>query len=214
MTAALESIVLPFLEALYAQMGYLGVAIAMTLESACIPIPSELILPMAGWMVSRGVFDFWLAVFFGTAGNTTGSIIAFAVGYYGGRPLLFKYGRYFLVSHHDIELADRWFARYGEWAVFFSRMMPIVRTFISLPAGVTRMSFVKFVIYSTLGAVPWSILLVYLGQLAGDNWLQIRAVMHNFDYLIMVVLVGVAGFFIWHKVKNLRADAKAASKVE
>lgn len=207
MTAAIEHLVLPFLESLYASMGYVGVAIAMAIESACIPLPSELILPMAGWMVSRGVFDFWLAVIAGTIGNTAGSILAYAVGAYGGRPLLERYGKYVLISRHDMEIADRWFAKYGEWAVFFSRMLPVVRTFISLPAGVTRMSFAKFVVYSTLGAFPWSLLLVYVGKLAGDNWLQIRAFMHNFDYLIIAALVGLVAFYVWHKVKGSRAPA-------
>ncbi|MHB1415040.1 MAG: DedA family protein [Chloroflexota bacterium] len=202
MTAALEQMVIPFLEHLYASMGYLGVLLAMAIESACIPLPSEIILPMAGWMVSRGVWDIWVVVIFATAGNTLGSIIAYSVGAFGGRPILERYGRYVLISAHDIEIADRWFARYGEWAVFFSRMIPIVRTFISLPAGIVHMNFAKFVLYSTLGALPWSLLLVYAGKLAGDNWVAIRQFLHQFDYVIIAVLVAAIAFYVYRHLRR------------
>lgn len=202
MTAALEQLVIPFLEQLYASMGYLGVMVAMAIESACIPLPSEIILPMAGWMVARGLWDLWLAVIFATIGNTLGSCVAYAVGAFGGRPLLERYGRYILISKHDMDIADRWFAKYGEWAVFFSRMLPVVRTFISLPAGIARMNFVKFVVFSILGAVPWSILLISAGKLAGDNWVSIRAFLHNFDYLILAVLVAAVVFYIYRHVRK------------
>ncbi|MHB1004738.1 MAG: DedA family protein [Chloroflexota bacterium] len=209
MTAWLEQLVIPFLENLYATMGYAGVAIAMAIESACIPLPSELILPMAGWMVARGTMDFWLAVTAGVIGNTLGSIVAYCVGAFGGRPLLERYGRYILISRHDMDVADRWFAKYGEWTVFFSRVLPVVRTFISLPAGIARMNFVKFVIFSLLGAIPWSILLVYAGKLAGDNWTEIRAFLHNFDYVILAVLLAAVAYYIY---RHVRKAAPAADK--
>ncbi len=202
MTAALEQFVIPFLEQLYTSMGYVGIALAMAIESACIPLPSEIILPMAGWMVSRGLMDLWPAVIAGTIGNTLGSTIAYAVGAYGGRPLLERYGRYVLISRHDIELADRWFAKYGEWTVFFSRVLPVVRTFISLPAGIARMNFGKFLLYSTLGAFPWSLLLVYAGKVAGDNWIAIRAFLHNFDYAILAVLVLAVLYYIYRHTRR------------
>ena len=205
MTAALERFVIPFLEQLYASMGYLGVGIAMAIESACIPLPSEIILPMAGWMVSREAMDFWLVVIAGTLGNTLGSIIAYWVGALGGRPLLERYGRYILISRHDMEVADRWFAKYGEATVFFSRMLPVVRTFISLPAGIARMNFGKFVLYSTLGAFPWSLLLVYAGKLAGDNWAEIRAFLHNFDYAILAILIAGVVYYIYRHVRRASA---------
>ncbi len=203
--------VIPFLEHLFASMGYLGVVVAMTIESACIPLPSELVLPMAGWMVARGVWDFWLAVLAGVAGNTLGSCIAFAVGAYGGRPLLRHYGRYVLISEHDLDLADRWFSKYGEWAVFFSRVLPVVRTFISLPAGIARMSFPKFLLFSILGAVPWTILLVYAGKLAGDNWTSIRAFLHNFDYVILAVLLAAVVYYIYRHLRRAPAAEKEAN---
>lgn len=212
MTAALEHMVIPFLEHLYASMGYLGVLVAMAIESACIPLPSEIILPMAGWMVARGLWDLWPAVVAATIGNTLGSCLAYGVGAFGGRPLLERYGRYILISKHDMDLADRWFAKYGEWAVFFSRLMPVVRTFISLPAGIARMSFFKFILFSTLGALPWSLLLVYAGKVAGDNWVSIRAFLHNFDYIILAVLLAAVVFYIYrHLRKAPSVDRNEAS---
>src|SRR2546422_5499510 len=178
MLHALESFVIPFLESLYASIGYLGVVLAMTIESCLIPLPSELIPPLAGWAVARGIaepltrgtWDFWPAVAAGVIGNTAGSLLAYGIGTRGGRPLLERYGRYVLISAHDIQTADRWFARYGDATVFFTRMLPIVRTFISLPAGIARMPLSRFVIFSALGAVPSTIALDYPGKTLGDTW--------------------------------------------
>lgn len=201
MLHTLEQIVIPAMESLYAQIGYLGVMVAMAIESACIPLPSEIIMPMAGWMAYRGIFDLWMAAIFGTIGNTLGSVIAYWVGYLGGRPILMKYGRYVLITEHDMEVADRWFARYGEWAVLFGRLLPVVRTFISFPAGVARMHFGKFVIYSTIGAFPWVLALAYAGKLMGDNWVLVRSVLHNFDYPILAALLAGVAYYIYRHVK-------------
>ena len=186
MLAFIDQVVIPFLEALYGALGYIGVLVAMAIESAMIPLPSELILPFAGFLVSDPTqiepltgepWNFWLAVIAGTVGNTTGSLIAYAIGAYGGRPFLERYGRYLLIRHHEIELADRFFQRWGVPTVFFSRMLPIVRTFISFPAGVARMPLGTFVLFSTLGAIPWSIALVYAGTVLGANWVEIREIL-------------------------------------
>lgn len=201
MLEALEHFVIPFLESLYAQMGYAGVALAMAIESACIPLPSEIIMPMAGWMVFRGVFDLWLVAIVATIGNTAGSTLAYWVGALGGRPIIKKYGRYFLISEHDLDIADRWFAKYGEGAVFFGRLLPVVRTFISFPAGVTRMHFGKFLLYSTLGAFPWVLALAYAGKLMGDNWVSVRQLLHNLDYPILAVLIAAVAYYIYRHVK-------------
>ncbi len=201
MLSALEQIVIPAIEQLYAQVGYVGVMIAMAIESACIPLPSEIIMPMAGWMVYRGVFDFWLAAIAGTAGNALGSIIAYWVGSAGGRPLLLRYGRYVLITEHDMEIADRWFARYGERAVLFGRLMPVVRTFISFPAGVSRMHFGRFILFSTIGAFPWVVALAYAGKLMGDNWVLVRAVLHNFDYPILAALLAGVAYYIYRHLR-------------
>lgn len=201
MLAALEQYIIPFLEGLYTQVGYLGVLIAMAIESACIPLPSEIIMPMAGWMVYRGVFDLWIVAIAATIGNTLGSTVAYWVGYLGGRPFLLKYGRYLLISEHDLEVADRWFAKYGESTVFFSRLLPVVRTFISFPAGVARMHFGKFLIYSTLGAFPWVLALAYAGKLMGDNWILVREVLVKFDYPIIAIILAGVGYYLYRHLK-------------
>ena len=207
MLAALEQYIIPFLEQLYAQMGYVGVAIAMAIESACIPLPSEIILPMAGWMVSSGTWDLWLATIAGTIGGTVGSAVAYWAGAIGGRPVLLKYGRYVLISAHDIETADRWFAKYGDAAIFFSRLLPVVRTFISFPAGVVRMNFVKFLIYTALGSFPWTLGLIYAGKLAGDNWVLVREFLVKFDYPIIAIILALVVWYIYRHVKKPNEEA-------
>jgi membrane protein DedA with SNARE-associated domain len=186
--AFIDAVVIPFLEALYGALGYLGVFVAMTIESAMIPLPSELILPFAGFLVSDPTqiepltgqpWSFWLAVIAATIGNTTGSLIAYAIGAYGGRPF---------------------FQRWGVPTVFFSRMLPIVRTFISFPAGVARMPLGTFVLFSTLGAIPWSIALVYAGTVLGANWVEIRELLQPFDLLIAVSVVAAVALFIWWRL--------------
>ena len=209
MLAFIDQIVIPFLNSLYGAVGYLGVAIAMAIESAMIPLPSELILPYAGFLVSdpsqiepltRGAWGFWGVVIAATIGNTVGSLIAYAIGAWGGRPFLERYGRYLLIRPHEIELAERFFERYGAATAFFSRLLPIVRTFISFPAGVARMPLGTFIAYSTAGAFLWSILLVYAGTVLGANWTAIRHALQPFDLLIAVGVVAVVGLFVWWRL--------------
>jgi len=197
--AFIDEIVIPFLQQLYGALGYLGVGLAMAIESAMVPLPSELILPFAGFMVSDPTqiepitgqpWNFWIVVIVATIGNTLGSLVAYGIGAWGGRPFLERYGRYLLIREHEIEAADRFFEKYGAATVFFGRLLPIVRTFISFPAGVTRMPLGKFIIYSTAGALPWSIALVYAGVVLGENWVEIREMLKPFDLLI-AVLVGL-----------------------
>ena len=206
MLAFIDEIVIPFLETLYGAVGYLGVMLAMAIESAMIPLPSELILPFAGFLVSDPSqiepitgqpWSFWIVVIVGTIGNTLGSLIAYAIGAYGGRPFLERYGKYLLIRPHEIELADHFFAKWGSQTVFFSRLLPIVRTFISFPAGVARMDLRKFIIYSTAGAFLWSILLVWAGVQLGDNWVEIRAMLQPFDLAIAVGVVVLLVAFLW-----------------
>ena len=201
MLAFIDEIVIPFLNALYGAVGYLGVMVAMAIESAMVPLPSELILPYAGFLVhdptqieplTGGPWDFWIVVIVGTIGNTLGSLVAYAIGAYGGRPFLERWGRYLLIRPHEIEIADRFFARWGSATVFVGRLLPIVRTFISFPAGVTRMPLVKFIVYSTLDAFPWSVLLVWAGVQLGANWASIRHLLQPFDLSIAVAVVAVA----------------------
>ncbi|HKW78587.1 MAG TPA: DedA family protein [Candidatus Limnocylindria bacterium] len=207
---ALESIVIPFLDSLYSTIGYGGVIVAMTIESACIPLPSELILPMAGWAVARGLhepftggaWDLWPAVIAGVIGNTTGSLVAYAVGAAGGRPLLERYGRYVLISRHDIELADRWFARYGDATVFFGRLLPVIRTFISLPAGIARMPLWRFLVFSMLGAIPWTIALVFAGKTLGENWHAVREALTGLDYVVVAAILVLIAVFVWRHIRT------------
>ncbi|HEV8535624.1 MAG TPA: DedA family protein [Candidatus Limnocylindria bacterium] len=210
MIEAIDQLVLPFIETLYGRFGYVGVVIAMAIESAAIPLPSELILPFAGWSVSRGVVEpltgtswtYWGAVIAGVVGNTLGSLASYAVGALGGRPLLERYGRYVLISAHDLAVADRWFARWGDLTVLFSRMLPIVRTFISVPAGVARMPVWRFTLFSILGAVPWVMLLVWGGMLLGDHWLDIKHNLRGLDYVVAAVILLGLGLFVWRHVRS------------
>jgi membrane protein DedA with SNARE-associated domain len=205
--AFIDQIVIPFLNSLYGAVGYLGVLVAMGIESAMVPLPSELILPYAGFLVSDtsqvepltgGAWNFWIVVVIATIGNTLGSLVSYAIGAYGGRPFLKRYGRYLLIRPHEIELADGFFARHGAATVFIGRLLPVVRTFISFPAGVARMPLGKFVAYSTAGAFLWSMLLVYAGTVLGANWVQIRETLQPFDLAIAVgVALLVVGFVWW-----------------
>ena len=214
MLSALEGLVIPFLENLYRTMGYGGVCLAMAIESANIPLPSELIMPMAGWMVSRGEFDLFLVALVGAIGNLLGSIASYWLGALGGRPFLQRYGRYLLISPHDLETGDRWFARYGEPIAFFSRLLPVVRTFISLPAGIARMHFGRFCLYTFMGSFPWSLMLAWAGMQAGDHWIEVRHVLEKADYPIgALILVGLA-YYVYRHVRQFRAADAAASNVQ
>jgi membrane protein DedA with SNARE-associated domain len=205
----IDTIVIPFLQSLYGALGYLGVMVAMAIESAMIPLPSELILPFAGFLVSdpsavepltKSGWGYWAVVIAATIGNTIGSLIGYAIGAWGGRPFLEKYGRYLLIRPHEIELADHFFQRYGAATAFFSRLLPIVRTFISFPAGVARMPIGKFVVYSTAGAFLWSMLLVQAGVILGEKWQDIRKALEPFDLLVAVVVIGGIALFIWWRL--------------
>ena len=209
MLAFIDQIVIPFLNSLYGAVGYFGVMTAMAIESAMIPLPSELILPYAGFLISdptklepltHGKWDFWIVVVVATIGNTIGSLIAYAIGAWGGRPFLERYGKYLLIRQHEIELADHFFQRYGAATAFFSRLLPIVRTFISFPAGVARMPLRTFVAYSTAGAFLWSMLLVFAGVQLGANWVDIRHALQPFDLLIAVGVVAVVVVFVWWRL--------------
>ena len=209
MLAFIDQIVIPFLNNLYGAVGYLGVMLAMGIESAMVPLPSELILPYAGFLVSDPgqlepltgqTWNFWIVVVAATVGNTLGSLVAYAIGAYGGRPFLERYGKYLLIRPHEIELADGFFARHGAATVFIGRLLPVVRTFISFPAGVARMPLGKFIIYSTAGAFIWSCLLVYAGTILGANWVQIRHALQPFDLAIALGVVALVVLFIWWRL--------------
>jgi membrane protein DedA with SNARE-associated domain len=207
--AFIDQIVIPFLNGLYGHVGYLGVALAMAIESAMIPLPSELVLPYAGFLISDpsqlepltgGPWSYWVVVIVATIGNTIGSVIGYAIGAWGGRPFLERWGRYLLIRPEEIEVAERFFERYGPATAFVSRLLPVVRTFISFPAGVARMPLWRFITFSTLGALPWSMVLVFAGTQLGAHWEDLRHALQPFDTLLVVVFVAFVALFIWWRL--------------
>jgi membrane protein DedA with SNARE-associated domain len=193
-------------------LGYSGVVLLMAIESACIPLPSEIIMPFAGYLVSKGEMNLWLVGLAGAVGCVLGSLVAYWVGSRGGRPLIEKYGRYVLVSRHDLDMADRWFANHGEIIVFVSRLLPAIRTFIAFPAGVARMNLKRFIIYTFAGSLPWCLGLAYVGQKLGEKWNQddtLKTWFHRFDFLIGIAAVLLAGWWILRHIKHLREERAA-----
>ena len=190
-------------------LGYPGVVLLMAIESACIPLPSEIIMPFSGYLVSTGQMNLWLVALAGAVGCVLGSLVAYWVGSKGGRPLIEKYGRYVLVSSHDLDMADRWFASHGEIIVFVSRLLPAIRTFIAFPAGIARMNLKRFVIYTFAGSLPWCLGLAYVGQKLGQKWNQddtLKTWFHRFDFLIGILAVLVVGWWVWRHIGHLRKE--------
>ena len=188
--------------------GYTGIFITMAIESACIPLPSEIIMPFSGYLVSTGQFSMLGVTMAGAIGNVLGSLMAYYVGVWGGRPFVERYGPYLLVSRRDLEMADRWFLKYGEAAVLISRMLPVVRTFISLPAGIVRMNVPKFVLFSFIGAVPWCYLLAYIGLKLGERWDGLHEYFHHLDVVIGMVLVLGFVYFLWSHWPRAKPQAQ------
>lgn len=182
-----------------AALGYWGIAIGMAIESCNIPLPSEVILPFGGFLAAQGKLNFFLAALAGNVGGTVGSIVSYYLGFKGGRPLLERYGRYFWISQRELALADRWFARWGEATVFFTRLLPVIRTFISFPAGVARMNFKRFVVYTFFGSLPWSFFLTYLGFKLGQHWGVLQEWFHRFDVAILLFLGILVLVFWWRR---------------
>lgn len=211
----IESALLDIIIKVYDAIGWPGVVFLMAVESASIPFPSELIMPLAGWMLieakGSSAWLVLLAGFYGALGNLLGSWVAYFAARIWGRRLLYKYGKYVLITREEVDKAEEWFRKYGDWAVFFSRLMPVVRTFISVPAGIARMNLWKFSIYTFAGSFPWSVGLAYGGYLLGENWEDLRSVMRPFDIPILVVLAGAAGWFIWRRIRAIRAEDRADS---
>lgn len=185
-------------------MGLPGIFVLMTLESACIPIPSEATMLFAGFNVANGEYSLLAATLVGSFANLVGSWIAYAVGWYGRIELLEKHGKRLHISPKHLEQADRWFERYGDAAVFFTRMLPIVRTFISLPAGVARMPFLRFSVLTFLGCVPWVFALTFIGKQAGANWEDWKDSLHYFDYAVAAIIVATAAYYglRWRRNRN------------
>lgn len=186
--------------------GLLVVFITMALESACIPIPSEVVVPYGGFLASQGHVALWQVILVATLANLIGSSLAYTAGRYGGRKLVVRYGRYVFISAHHLDKADEWFEKRGEMTVFATRMMPGVRTFISVPAGVARMPFVRFAAYTFLGALPWNLALAYLGYAFGANWERLQEYLSRFNWIMWALLaVALVAAAVW-KWRDLRRD--------
>lgn len=205
----MEQQILDFIRNVYHSIGWPGVVLLMAIESACIPLPSEIIMPLAGWMlIAAGRWEYvFLAGFYGAVGNLIGSAISYWVGARGGRPFLRRFGKYLLITEHEIDNADKWFARYGDRAAFFSRLLPGVRTFISLPAGIARTPKTRFFVFTFAGSLIWSAALAYGGYLLGSNWDEIRRVIQPFDIPIVIIFVALMALFVWRRVRALRAQS-------
>jgi membrane protein DedA with SNARE-associated domain len=197
MTDKLIAALANFIIAVISGAGYYGVLLLMAIESACIPLPSEIIMPFAGYLAYKGQFSLYWAATAGALGCNLGSLLAYEIGHYGGRPLVERYGSYILISRYDLELADRFFMKFGSAAVFIARLLPVVRTFIALPAGIARMPRARFHIYTFIGSWPWCFMLAWIGLKLGERWEsdpRLKQWLHRLD-LIVVLLIFVAVFW-------------------
>ncbi|SEN72190.1 membrane protein DedA, SNARE-associated domain [Sphingomonas gellani] len=198
-----------FVIAVISAGGYLGIMLLMAIESACVPLPSELIMPFAGYLVSTGRFELFLAATAGALGCNLGSIVAYEVGKRGGRPVVERWGRYLLIGADELDMADRFFERWGKWAVLIGRLLPVIRTFIAFPAGMARMRLVPFHIYTFIGSWPFCFFLAWVGMTLGDKWHtdpRLKAAFHRLDAVIGVLLVAAVAFYVWHRIRGIRKN--------
>jgi membrane protein DedA with SNARE-associated domain len=204
MIERLIGIVASFIIATISSLGYSGIVVLMAIESACIPLPSEIIMPFSGYLVFTGSLNLWGVSAAGAVGCVLGSLLAYGIGAWGGRPLVVRYGKYVLISHHDLDLADRWFQRHGDITIFLGRLLPVVRTFIAFPAGVARMNLGRFVFYTFVGSFLWCLGLAWIGKKLGENWNTLGVYFHRFDALIGAVIVLGVAWYVWRHIKGLR----------
>src|SRR5581483_6978827 len=202
MTEKILAVLFVFIKSVIAATGYGGLAILMAIESACIPLPSELIMPFAGYLVYEGTLKLLWVATVGAIGCNLGSLVAYEIGCYGGRPLVEKYGRWILLSRGELDWADRFFQRWGYLAVFIARLLPVVRPFIALPAGLARMPRGRFHLYTLLGSWPWCLGLAWLAMKLGENWRSLGKSFHQFDAVIGVMLAAAILWFVWSHWQN------------
>lgn len=191
-----------FIIAVISSGGYLGIMALMAIESACIPLPSEVIMPFSGYLVYAGRFHLLWVATAGAIGCNLGSVIAYEIGFHGGRPLVERYGSYLLLSRRELDWADHFFARWGNAAVFIARLLPVVRTFIALPAGIARMPRLRFHVYTFVGSWPWCLMLAYIGMKLGERWEtdpRLKLWFHRFDAVIVIVILAGAAAFVWSR---------------
>ena len=205
--------VISFILALMAQftiwtiggLGYFGIVILMAIESACLPFPSEIIMPFAGYLVQKGELNLWLVALAGAVGNNIGAQIAYSVGQYGGRPAVVKWGRYIFLTQHDLDMSERFFNRFGNWATFIGRLLPVVRTFIALPAGIAKMPLWPFHIYTFIGSFIWSLGLAQIGVILGEQWdsnPDVKRIYHSMELVIGLVIVVTVIWFVRSRIKG------------
>jgi membrane protein DedA with SNARE-associated domain len=216
MIARIIEILSVFIIAVISKSGYAGIVLLMAIESACIPLPSEVIMPFSGYLVYTGRFNlFWVATA-GAIGCNVGSLVAYYIGYYGGRPLVERYGSYIFLSEKELKWADRFFEKWGDWAVFVSRLLPVVRTFIALPAGIAHMRQVRFHIFTFVGSWPWCFMLAWIGSRLGEQWdkdPRLKEWFHRFDAVILaVILIGVVWFVWTHWKHRIRRSSEMVTK--
>lgn len=211
MTSKIISALAGFIIAVISKTGYLGVLFLMAIESACIPLPSEIIMPFAGYLVYRGQFNLFWAATAGAIGCNVGSLVAYEIGRYGGRPLVERYGSYVFLGHHELEMAERFFQRFGAPAVFIGRLLPVFRTFIALPAGIGKMPRLRFHIYTFVGSWPWCFALAWIGMKLGERWdkdPRLKEWFHRLDAVIILLLLSGITWFVWsHWKGRVRAAA-------
>jgi membrane protein DedA with SNARE-associated domain len=204
---------------IYTSVGYLGVALWVAIESVIIPIPSELVLPFAGFLVGQGTaiepltgqpWNVILVTLFGTVGATLGALVAYAIGMFGGRPVIERWGRYLGITPEDLDRADDFFDRHGNAAAFFGRMVPVIRSLVSFAAGIAHMPLGRFVVFTFLGSLPWTLLLVVAGVVMGANWEEIGGILKRFEYLVLAILAVSALLWIWFRIVKPRRLGRAA----
>lgn len=185
-------------------LGYAGVGLLMAVQTIAIPMPSEIIIPFAGFLVYTGRFNIFLVALTGGLGSMAGSFVAYKIGAIGGRPLVEKYGRMIMISQHDLDLADKFFLKHGTKAVFFGMMLPVVRSFISFPAGISKVPIKKFLAYVFFASFIWCFVLAFLGMKLGENWASLRNKFHNFDNAIIVLIVMAGMWWVYRHIKQSR----------
>ena len=215
MPQGLENQIVATLTSIIQNIGWLGIIAVMALESANIPIPSEVTMPLAGWLLVQAnggsaLEAILVGGFLGALGCLIGSVVNYGLGAWGGRPFVERFGKYILISHKDIARADKWFARWGDWASFISRLLPVVRTFISFPAGLVRINFARFAVLTFVGSFIWCAALSLAGYIMGANWVALRSAMRPFDYpIIAIILLGLA-YYIYRHIRHAREDSDEA----
>lgn len=211
----IEEALLDFIEATYDTIGWPGVILLMALETVVFPIPSEIVMPLAGWKLieAKDLGWYWLilAGIFGSIGSTAGAVVLYYASYYGGRPVVVRWGKYFLISKDDIDQAERFFNRWGTWAIFFGRMVPLVRSLVSVPAGIVRMPILQFTIYTFAGSFVWAVGLAYGGYKLGENYEDMRAWLEPVEYPIFAAVAAFVIWYVYRHVKKVWFEEQAAS---